>query len=211
MLPVQDTTRKSVLVSDLKHIFAPIWRFLTIFILFFRFQNPTSSNGKPIRWQKVPIHLRCLNQRQNLQVSVIFPPTVVFSQLLGFRVTYNMVYLTLGVSFSQQRWLELWSSEEITCITSRNTTDLKRDITTCQHIFHQLSQEPEPVISSPLVNADQSPRPWDSMLSELRSKELKVTLERLLSCSEHEPDITVVELSYIDTEAPLCKVGMRSN
>jgi len=93
---------------------------------------------------------------------------------------------SLRVSSFPQRWLELWFLEEITCITSRNTTDLKRDITTCQHISPQLSAEPESVISSLSVNADQSPRPSDSMLSELRSKELKVTLERLLSCSEHE-------------------------
>ena len=44
--------------------------------------------------------------------------------------------------------------------------------------------EPESVISSPLVNADHSPRLSDSTSSESRSRELKVTLERPLSCSE---------------------------
>merc|ERR1711934_127741 len=71
---------------------------------------------------------------------------------------------SLRVSFFQPRWPELWSSEEITCITSRNTTDLKRDITTCQHISPQLSQEPEPETSSPSGNADHFPRLSDSTL-----------------------------------------------
>merc|ERR1711935_611036 len=74
--------------------------------------------------------------------------------------------------------------EEITCITSKNTTDSRRDITTYQLTCPHVSAEPELEILSPLVNADQSPRLSDSTLSESRSKELKVTLERPLSCSE---------------------------
>jgi len=88
------------------------------------------------------------------------------------------------VSFSPPRWRTPFHLEGITCITSKNTTDLRRDITTYQLTWPQLSAEPELETSSLLVNADQSPRLLDSTSSESRSKELKVTLERPLSCSE---------------------------
>jgi len=55
---------------------------------------------------------------------------------------------------------------------------------TYQLISHQHSAEPELETLSPLDNADQSQKLLDSMLSESRSKELRVTLERLSACSE---------------------------
>lgn len=88
------------------------------------------------------------------------------------------------VSFSPPRCPELWSSEEITCITSRNITDSRRDITTYQLIWLQLSEEPELVILLPLASADQSQKPSDSTSLELRKRELRVMLERPLLCSE---------------------------
>ena len=68
------------------------------------------------------------------------------------------------VSFFQPRWRTLLHLEEITCITSKNTTDSRRDITTYQLTWPQLSAEPELEISSLSVNADQSPRLLDSAL-----------------------------------------------
>merc|ERR1712160_135545 len=85
---------------------------------------------------------------------------------------------------SQTRCPEPSFSEEITFISSRRITDARRDITTYQPIFHQLSQESESVMLSPLDNADQSPRPSDSTPSESRKRELLVTLERPSACSE---------------------------
>jgi len=95
------------------------------------------------------------------------------------------------VSFSPQRWEIPLLLEEITCITSKSTTDSRRDITTYQLTALQLSAEPESETSSPSDNADHSPRPLDSTSSESRSKELKVTLERLSSCSELNVNWTV--------------------
>ena len=133
----------------------------------FRFQNPTSRHWVSIYRQEVPIHLRCFYQRKNLQVS-----------------TSSLSHNHLGVSSFPPRWAEPSFSEEITFITSRNTTDSRRDITTYQPICLQLSQESEVEILLPLDNADQSPKPSDSTWSESRRRELKVTLERPLSCSE---------------------------
>ena len=90
----------------------------------------------------------------------------------------------IGVSSFPQRWETLLSWEEITCIISRSTTDSRRDITTYQLIAHQHTVEPRLETLSLSVNADQSQKLLDSMSAESRSKELKVTLERLLSCSE---------------------------
>ena len=92
--------------------------------------------------------------------------------------------LFLGVSSFPPRCQEPLFSEEITFITSRSTIDSRRDITTYQLTALHASEEPRPEMSSLLDNADLSQRLLDSTSSESRRRELKVTLERLSSCSE---------------------------
>merc|ERR1712070_1092128 len=88
------------------------------------------------------------------------------------------------VSSFPPRCQEPLFSEEITFITSRNTIDSRRDITTYQLTALLATEEPRSEMSSLLDNADLSQRLLDSTSSESRRRELKVTLERLSSCSE---------------------------
>ena len=92
--------------------------------------------------------------------------------------------LMIGVWYSPTRCTELLFWEETTCITSKSTTDLRRDITTYQLIFLLFITEPGSEMSLLLVSADQFQRLSDSTSLELRRSALKVMWGKLSSCSE---------------------------
>jgi hypothetical protein len=93
------------------------------------------------------------------------------------------------VSYFPIRCLVLWSFAEIIFITLRSTTDLRNVIITSQHTCPQHLHVLVLEILSLLANADLSQRLFVLTWSVLKRKELRVTSERLLSCSENDREI----------------------
>jgi len=83
--------------------------------------------------------------------------------------TYLLEEKSWKVSLCPQRWQELSSSEEITCTTSRNITDSRKDTETFQFTAPQLFQQKK-VISLLLDNADLCQRLWDSTSCKCTNK-----------------------------------------
>lgn len=119
----------------------------------------------------------------------------VYFQYLQFELRLKLIFFR-GVVLST-KWQEQWFWEEIICITLRNITDLKRDITIYQLTFLQPFPEQESETSWQLDNAKSSQRQFYSMSSELRKKELKETLEKLSACSEPLTSILLKKSAFL--------------